>query len=49
MLEPGPLGWGDRGRRRDFITQAMSFYQSNDYFSIFGEHYLVGYGAGAPL
>lgn len=26
----------------------MSFYQSNRYFSIYGLHYLVGYGAGAP-
>ena len=26
----------------------MSFYQSNRYFSIFGLHYLVGYGGGAP-
>ena len=26
----------------------MAFYQSNRYFSIFGLHYLVGYGAGAP-
>ena len=47
VLEPGPLGWGDQARELDFVTQAMSFYQSNDYFSIFGEHYLVGYGGGA--
>lgn len=46
VLEPGPLGWGDVGSELDYVTQAMAFYQSNGYFSIFGEHYLVGYGHG---
>ena len=32
----------------DYVAAAMSFYQSNRYFSIYGLHYLVGYGAGAP-
>jgi poly(3-hydroxybutyrate) depolymerase len=48
VLEPGPDGWGDAEAEAGYINAAMSFYQSNGYFSIFGLHYLVGYGAGAP-
>ncbi|SDD78409.1 hypothetical protein [Glycomyces harbinensis] len=48
LLEPGENGWGDRGGEAEYVAAAMDFYQANDYFSIFGLHYLVGYGAGAP-
>jgi len=48
VLEPGADGWGDPASEAAYVEQAMAFYQSNGYFSIFGEHYLVGYGAGAP-
>lgn len=47
-LEPGEGGWGDFDDEAAYVDAAMSFYQSNDYFSIFGLHYIVGYGAGAP-
>ncbi|GAA4752397.1 hypothetical protein GCM10023350_42090 [Nocardioides endophyticus] len=50
LLEPGAEGWGDAVTERGYLDAAMAFYQANSYFSIFGEHYLVGYGAGAgPL
>ena len=48
MLEPGPTGWGGATAETAYVEAAMSFYQSNRYFSIFGLHYLVGYGFGAP-
>jgi poly(3-hydroxybutyrate) depolymerase len=48
VLEPGPQGWGDTTAEAPYVQAAMNFYQANLYFSIFGEHYLVGYGAGAP-
>lgn len=48
VLEPGDGGWGDAEAELAYVEVAMSFYESNRYFSIFGEHYLVGYGAGAP-
>ena len=48
VLEPGPQGWGDATAEAPYIEAAMSFYQANLYFSIFGEHYLVGYGNGGP-
>jgi poly(3-hydroxybutyrate) depolymerase len=48
VLEPGPGGWGDAEDEAAYLEAAMSFYQNNRYFSIFGLHYLVGYGAGAP-
>ena len=48
VLEPGPDGWGDAAAETAYVEAAISFYQSNRYFSIFGEHYLVGYGGGAP-
>ena len=48
VLEPGDGGWGTPLDERAYVDAAMAFYQSNRYFSIFGEHYLVGYGAGAP-
>lgn len=48
ILEPGSGGWGSATDESGYITAAMNFYIANGYFSIFGEHYLVGYGAGAP-
>jgi poly(3-hydroxybutyrate) depolymerase len=47
VLEPGPDGWGGAADEAAYVEAAMSFYQNNRYFSIFGLHYLVGYGAGA--
>lgn len=46
VLEPGPGGWGAPEAERPYVDAAMSFFQSNVYFSIFGLHYLVGYGTG---
>ena len=48
VLEPGQDGWGDAEAEAAYVNAAFSFYQSNRYFSIYGLHYLVGYGAGAP-
>ncbi|XVV08608.1 alpha/beta hydrolase family esterase [Actinoplanes sp. CA-131856] len=48
ILEPGPGGWGTPEEEAAYVGAAMAFFQSNRYFSIFGLHYLVGYGAGGP-
>ncbi len=48
VLEPGANGWGSAEQEMEYVTAAMNFYISNNYFSIFGEHYLVGYGNGGP-
>lgn len=48
ILEPGDNGWGTPEAEAAYVAAAIAFYQSNRYFSIFGLHYLVGYGAGAP-
>jgi poly(3-hydroxybutyrate) depolymerase len=48
VLEPGADGWSGFGEEAAYIDAAMAFYQSNRYFSVFGLHYLVGYGGGAP-
>ncbi len=48
VLEPGKNGWGSPEDEQAYVNAAMSFFQSNRYFSIYGEHYLVGYGQGAP-
>jgi poly(3-hydroxybutyrate) depolymerase len=47
VLEPGADGWGSPADEAAYVEAAMSFYQGNRYFSIFGLHYLVGYGTGA--
>jgi poly(3-hydroxybutyrate) depolymerase len=48
VLEPGPGGW--QADETAYVEAAMAFFQANNYFSIFGEHYLAGYGGGAaPL
>ncbi len=50
LLEPGPGGWGDPQSEQDYIRPVMDFYSRNDYFSIFGISYLVGYeGGGSAL
>jgi len=49
ILEPGSNGWGSFTAEMEYVKRAMDFYISNGYFSIFGEHYLVGYGNGAPV
>lgn len=48
VLEPGPDGWGTVEEEEAYVAAAMAFFQANGYFSIFGLHYLVGYGTGAP-
>lgn len=48
VLEPGESGWAAPVAERAYVDAAMAFYQANLYFSIFGLHYLVGYGSGAP-
>ncbi|WP_203919588.1 PHB depolymerase family esterase [Rugosimonospora africana] len=48
VLEPGLDGWGDAVAEGAYVQAALTFFQSNNYFSIFGEHYLVGYGGGGP-
>ncbi|MEU4425586.1 hypothetical protein AB0F81_33610 [Actinoplanes sp. NPDC024001] len=48
VLEPGPDGWGSAEDEAGYVDAAIAFYQSNRYFSIFGLHYLVGYGRGGP-
>ncbi|MCW6007808.1 hypothetical protein K1W54_25165 [Micromonospora sp. CPCC 205371] len=48
ILEPGAAGWGGHEAEAAYVEAAMAFHQSNRYFSIFGLHYLVGYGDGAP-
>src|SRR5207249_3979365 len=49
VLEPGPGGWAAAEDEAAYVGAAISFFQANNYFSIFGEHYIVGYGAGAPV
>jgi len=46
LLEPGPEGWSDPEAEQDYINAVMNFYSGNDYFSIFGISYLVGYDGG---
>ncbi|MEV6487634.1 PHB depolymerase family esterase [Actinoplanes sp. NPDC051633] len=48
VLEPGPGGWGSFSEEAGYVEAAMSFFQNNRYFSIFGLHYLVGYARGGP-
>ncbi|NGO74216.1 hypothetical protein G6045_00720 [Streptomyces sp. YC504] len=48
VLEPGEGGWTDAESELAYVEAAMGFFESNRYFSVFGEHYLVGYGFGAP-
>ncbi|WP_194610342.1 hypothetical protein [Clostridium vitabionis] len=48
LLEPGENGWGSADEEKDYLTEAIGFYSGNTFFSVFGEHYLVGYGSGAP-
>ncbi len=50
ILEPAADGWKAASEEAAYLEEAMGFYNKNDFFSIFGENYLVGYEAGAaPL
>lgn len=50
ILEPAADGWKSANEEAAYLEEVIGFYNSNDYFSIFGENYLVGYGTGAaPL
>lgn len=46
LLEAGPHGWGDPLAEQDYLNAVMNFYGRNDYFSIFGISYLIGYDGG---
>jgi hypothetical protein len=46
VLEPGPGGWGSAEEELPYVNAAINFYKGNNYFSIFGENYLAGYGKG---
>lgn len=46
LLEPGSKGWGDPYTEMEYIDAVMGFYARNDYFSVFGISYLVGYDGG---
>src|SRR5689334_19634635 len=39
VLEPGPAGWAGAEDEAAYVAAAMTFFQGNNYFSIFGEHY----------
>jgi len=49
ILESSKEGWGDFTEEQAYLTAAINFLGANSYFSIFGEHYLVGYDDGAPV
>ncbi len=50
LLEPGQGGWTNSQTEQEYMNAVMDFYSSNDYFSIFGISYLVGYdGGGSAL
>ena len=46
LLESGNDGWGNSETEQDYINAVMNFYKRNDYFSIFGISYLIGYDGG---
>ncbi|HYQ56992.1 MAG TPA: hypothetical protein VEP89_06555, partial [Draconibacterium sp.] len=50
LLEPGNNGWRDAETEQDYVQAVMNFYSRNNYFSIFGISYLIGYdGGGSAL
>jgi len=50
LLEPGKNGWGDPDTELDYVNTVLNFYSRNNYFSIFGISYFVGYdGGGSAL
>ncbi len=49
ILEPGKNPWGNPEKEQAYINAAIDFYKNNDYFSIFGIHYFVGYNAGGSV
>lgn len=46
LLEPGRDGWADSGTEQEYINAVIDFYKGNDYFSIFGISYIIGYDGG---
>ncbi len=46
LLESGINGWSAPETELDYINTVINFYEKNDYFSIFGISYLVGYDGG---
>ncbi len=46
LLEPGHDGWSDPETEQDYINAVINFYKANDYFSIFGISYFIGYDGG---
>ncbi len=46
LLEPGNDGWTNPETELDYINAVMNFYARNNYFSIFGISYLIGYDGG---
>ena len=46
LLEPGKKGWGKGEDEQAYVNAVINFYKGNRFFSIFGMHYLVGYGGG---
>jgi len=46
LLEPGEKGWGDVAQEKEYVTAVMNFYARNNFFSVFGISYLLGYDAG---
>ncbi|MDD6212566.1 MAG: PHB depolymerase family esterase, partial [Clostridiales bacterium] len=43
VLEPGKDGWGSAGEEYDYVCAAMAAYKSNQWYSVFGQSYVVGY------
>lgn len=46
ILVPGSGGWSSPEAEQAYLNAAIGFFKGNPYFSIFGEHYFAGYGAG---
>ena len=46
ILEPGENGWNTAENEQSYINAVMDFHKRNDYYSIFGINYLIGYGNG---
>jgi len=46
ILLPDTGGWAGPEAELVYLNAAIGFFKGNPYFSIFGEHYFAGYGAG---
>ncbi len=50
LLEPASSEWGDLDTEKHYIDSVMTFYSRNNYFSVFGISYLLGFdGGGSAL